>query len=108
MAYVVFFVLGVNIIALHFYWYTSLWWFDMPMHFLGGFFIGLFGFYFLPDKFLKVFLFVFLVGIGWEVFEVLVDKNISHNPFNLLDTLSDVFFDLSGGLSAIMYLWRKT
>ncbi len=108
MAYVVFFVLGVNLIAHKFFWYSSLWWFDMPMHFFGGVFIGLLGFYLFGDKFLKIFLFVLLVGLSWEAFEALIDKNISHNPFNIFDTASDIFFDLSGGLSAIIYLWRKT
>ncbi len=112
MTFMVFFIFIVNFLAMKFYWYSSLWWFDMPMHFLGGFFLGMLGIYILSLKdfnfseFLKIFLFVLVIGIGWEVFEVLVNQ-ISHNPFYILDTISDIFFDVSGGLSAILYLCQK-
>ncbi|MES2416531.1 MAG: hypothetical protein V4504_02435 [Patescibacteria group bacterium] len=112
MALMVFFIFIVNFLAMKFYWYSSLWWFDMPMHFLGGFFLGMIGLYLLlPKDFssayvFKLFLFVLVVGAGWEVFEIIVNQ-ISSNPFYILDTISDIFFDVSGGLSAILYLCRK-
>ena len=108
----IFSILVFNFIAMKLYWYTSIWYFDMPMHFAGGFFLGMLGIYifslesFLISNFYKIFLFVLVIGIGWEVFEVLVN-HISHNPFYILDTVSDVFFDISGGLSAILYLCQK-
>lgn len=108
----IFAILVVNVIAMKLYWYTSIWWFDMPMHFTGGFFLGLLGVYlfsleeYTVISLYKIFLFVLAVGIGWEVFEILVNE-ISHGPFYILDTISDVFFDVSGGLSAILYLCQK-
>lgn len=85
----------------------------MIMHFLGGFWVGLaYTYFFSPEKIsgrliLKTLLFVLTIGIGWEIFEIVVNDVISQNPFNLLDTSSDIFFDLSGGLCAILYLWKK-
>jgi hypothetical protein len=85
----------------------------MFMHFLGGFWAGLIILYFsfhqeLNLKFiLKILLSVFLAGFLWEMFEILVDKTISQNPFNVLDTLSDLFFDLGGGGASIFYVYRK-
>ena len=85
----------------------------MPMHFLGGFWIGLAFFYIFPPQsssintILKVLLLVLLIGIGWEVFEILTNNLIAQNPFNSLDTVSDVFFDLSGGAFAIWYFLKR-
>ena len=88
----------------------------MPMHFLGGFWVGLLALYFFADELsdekpfasiLKVFIFVLIIGLGWEVFEFFTDKFLSQNPFNILDTASDIFFDLSGGLCAILYVWKR-
>ena len=96
-----------------FYWYSSIWYFDMAMHFLGGFWLGLASLYLFPLKdtsfksILKIFLLVLLVGVGWEIFEVIVDRVITGNLFNTLDTISDICFDLAGGLSAILYFIKK-
>lgn len=85
----------------------------MIMHFLGGFWIGLASFYTfslqsVSDKLIfKILLLVLFIGLGWEVFEILVNDVMAQNSFNFLDTLSDIFFDLSGGLCAMLYLWKK-
>ena len=44
------------------------------------------------------------LGAGWEVFEIIFNNIIAGNSFDLPDTLSDIFFDLSGGLCAILYI----
>jgi hypothetical protein len=83
------------------------------MHFLGGFWVGLFLLWFLFEEnfsktfFLKIVLGVLLVGGLWEVYEVLINNIYAQNPFDALDTASDIFFDLSGGLCAILYLWKN-
>lgn len=116
LLYLVLFIFVVNFIANKFYWYYSVWYLDMIMHFLGGFWLGLVSLYFFSSKilpsysfllFLKILLFVLLVGLGWEVFELLFNNIVAQNPFNILDTSSDLFFDLSGGLCAILYIWKK-
>ncbi|MCX6755606.1 MAG: hypothetical protein NT068_03690 [Candidatus Nomurabacteria bacterium] len=119
MAIVIFFVFSLNLIAHKLYWYTSIWYFDMPMHFLGGFFIGLLGMYLLPyfsspllmgrlGGGLSIFLFVLIIGIGWEIFEIIFNNIIAGQYFNTLDTLSYIFFDLSGGLSAYFFILKKS
>ncbi|MBP6883669.1 MAG: hypothetical protein KBC06_00315 [Candidatus Pacebacteria bacterium] len=107
------FIFLLNTIASKFYWYSSIWWFDMPMHFMGGLFLGLLFIYLFSSKdvakteVLKILFWVLLFGIFWEFFELYFVNHIADNPFNLLDTSSDIFFDLAGGCVALVYLSNK-
>jgi len=113
LAFLIFFIFAVNYAAMKFYWYFSIWYFDMPMHFLGGFWLGLALIWLFSVKELsfkiifKIILGVFLIGIFWELFEVFVDKTIAQNSFNLLDTVSDMCFDLAGGGLSIIYFFKR-
>lgn len=112
LSYLIFFIFLVNFIAVKLYWYSAIWYFDMIMHFIGGFWVGLCFFYIFPGKnsisgILRAILFVLLVGIGWEVFEAIVNSLTVRDSFDYSDTFSDLFFDISGGLCAILYIWRK-
>ena len=123
LIYLIFFILIVNFLANKFYWYYAVWYFDMIMHSIGGFRVGLASTWFFDksesfksfpeSKILilklisKALLFVMLVAIGWEVFEFLVNDVIAQNPFDFIDTISDVFFGLFGGLCAILYICKK-
>jgi hypothetical protein len=115
----------LNFFANKFDWYSSIWYFDIIMHFLGGFWVGLLALYFfssisesfrlsrefkaLPGELiLKKLFFVFVIGIGWEIFEFIFTNIIAQIPFDVLDTLSDISFDVIGGLCVIIYLWKKT
>ena len=110
----VIFIFIVNYLAMKFYWYSSVWWFDMPMHFLGGLWLGLaFVWFFFNKEFnwkliLKIILGVLLIGILWEIFEVILNNYTTQLPFNTLDTLSDIFFDLAGGTFAVLYFLKRT
>ncbi len=110
----VLFIFLVNFLAMKFYWYSSIWWFDMPMHFMGGLWLGLvFVWFFWGQEFnyklvLKIILGVLIVGISWEVFEVLLNNYTIRDPFSTLDTISDVCFDLAGSFFAILYSLKKT
>ncbi|MCC7160715.1 hypothetical protein IT399_03285 [Candidatus Nomurabacteria bacterium] len=117
----------LNYGAVNLYWYSSIWYFDMIMHFLGGFWLSLFliwlfsfknsslGIYSGIDNelkgqidwklIIKIIFSVLLVGIIWEFYEIVVNDNFAKQPFNALDTLSDIFFDLAGGVSALFYLF---
>ncbi|MFA6524530.1 MAG: hypothetical protein WC264_01650 [Candidatus Paceibacterota bacterium] len=112
-ASLIIFIFVINYIAMKFYWYYSIWYFDMPMHFLCGFWVGLACIYIFSLKefnfqfILKVLICVFLIGFFWEIFEILVNKSITQNPFNILDTLSDMFFDLAGGGVSIIYFFKR-
>ena len=109
-----FFIFFADILADKFYWYYTVWWFDIIMHFWSGFWVALFFLYVFYDrnifsrKFLVVFLCVLLIGILWEVFELYVHNYIGKEPFRPLDTISDIFFDLLGGISAILYFFKRT
>jgi|SRR3989344_3755043 len=113
LIYLIFLILLVNFTANKLYWYSSIWYLDMIMHFLGGFWVTLTMFYiFSPKKVTlaliwKTLLFVLVVGIGWEWYEILVNEIIARNPFNYLDAFSDIAFDLAGGALAILYLFKR-
>jgi hypothetical protein len=83
------------------------------MHFLGGFWVSLAIIWFFHVKdvslklIFKIILGVLLIGFLWEVFEVVIDEIFSKNSFNVLDTISDIFLDLSGGCLAVLYFTKK-
>ncbi len=117
LTYLIFFILIVNFLAMKFHWYYSLWYFDMIMHFLGGAWLGLSILWLLFRKevipthvysslFLKVAAGVLIFGIGWEIYEFLVDYFIVFNfsRFNLSDTISDILCDFSGGMVALYFV----
>ena len=99
--------------------YWKYWWFDIPMHFFGGVFLGFLALYmymyvFKQKNFLKkrkwiimILIFVFVVGFGWELYEFFVDHTLTTRTPNYLDTISDLFFDLAGGCISIIFLIKK-
>ncbi len=115
LLYLIFFILVANFLANKFYWYSSIWYLDMIMHFLGGFWVALAFIYFFSPKIssfsilplLKVIFFVFLIGLGWELFEFLVYRMVPQYVFDISDTSSDLFFDLTGGFFAFWYFLKR-
>ncbi|MEK7219334.1 MAG: hypothetical protein AAB687_01505 [Patescibacteria group bacterium] len=111
----IFSILIVNYLAEKFYWYSAVWYFDMIMHFSGGLWVGLTAIWLLFGQksyldlsfILKILSSVLLIGICWELFEIIFYNYIAQNPFNILDTVSDLFFDLVGGLFAILYFGKR-
>ena len=99
-----------------FYWYSAMWWFDIPMHIMGGIFLALFAgaFFFrklLPLHFKEVvvtiLLFVLIVGLGWEIFEYLVQSVIKGAQLaNFPDSVKDMLMDLLGGVLASTFVLR--
>lgn len=119
-------VLVLNQIAVIFDLYYHYKWFDIPMHFLGGFVIGLFAIAILNrtiesiqfknksrfGKFISplfILGFVALIGIVWEWHEFLLDQinsvAVVHQP-SVGDTMADFVLDLFGGLIAMAFFWR--
>ncbi len=104
-------VFVLNFLGVYSFWYATIWWFDMLVHFLGGVFIGFLILYLFPKirqlslKHLLMYVVggVLLVGIGWEIFEVIVwyMTNSSANSFS--DSISDVICDTFGGLLALSF-----
>ena len=110
LIYLIFFILILDFLANKFFWYSSIWYLDIFMHFLGGFWVGLLFFYLFSFEkhslgvIFRALFFVFLIGVGWEVYEAFVNNAVAQNPFNFFDTASDIFFDLLGGFCAILYI----
>ena len=105
----------------NFFWYYTIWYFDMPMHFLGGLWLSLFFIWFFsltdfpryvfynhPDLklFLQTIVFVLIVGVLWEFFEFFTNNYIGRDQFNIMDTSSDIFFDLAGGNLGFYYFLK--
>lgn len=107
-------VAALHILAVVFFLYSFYWWFDIPMHFLAGFCIGLFflGLFCADDASRPAgsqrALFVALagslaVGLVWELFEYL--NGITFNAIGnyRLDTVKDVVMDVTGGYAAYLH-----
>ena len=104
---------SAHILALSFSLYWILWWFDIPMHFFGGLWVALTSFWLYitigsdknPSKrctALIVLLGVFIVGIGWEIFEYASGLSLGENF--ILDTTIDLIMDVLGGGLGLFYL----
>ncbi len=116
-AFLVVSIFFLNFLAMKFYLYYSIWYFDMIMHFLGGVWLGFFVAWMLlqgDDKFPrsyhafagKVLAGVIFLGVGWELYEAFVDYYLTSDlsRFTSIDTLSDIICDTSGGILAIYLL----
>ncbi|HAS80743.1 MAG: hypothetical protein UR25_C0003G0055 [Candidatus Nomurabacteria bacterium GW2011_GWE1_32_28] len=109
----IFFIFLLNYLAMKFHWYYSIWYLDMFMHFWGGVWLSSIFIWFFKLKeinlklVLSIILGVLLIGIFWEIFEIIVNKTTIENSFNILDTISDLSFDLAGGLFTIFYLFKN-
>lgn len=109
----------VHAVFTHFYLYWRLRWIDMPMHFLGGLWLGLAGIYIYKKIFPRTFYrknnlcvlataltTALLVGGLWEIIEL----NLTSTPCiarinSVMDTLSDLFCDLLGAcIGAILFI----
>ncbi len=100
---------GIHVLALKHYLYWHYIWLDVPVHFLGGLWLGLLGSWLLayrmmPARFLMVMATVSIVSIGWEVFEVAAGVPME-NSF-LLDTSIDISMDLLGGVMGYLVARR--
>lgn len=118
------FILAVHVIATANYWYWTIPWIDIPMHFFGGFWVAT-AFITLNSKFgvklpnylitlIAILSFVALIGVLWEFAEFLFDVFISSGGYakviqqDVADTLGDLFMDLLGGLTvATIFLIGK-
>jgi len=105
-----FIVSFLNKLALDNFLYWKFWWYDIMMHFLGGLVIGaiaLWAFYFfdyfknLNKSFLNIVFIsvsvVLIIGVGWEIFEVLVDPGYFREGY-VFDTILDLIMDTLGAI----------
>lgn len=93
-------------------------WIDIPMHFLGGVVIGLLAYFIfiayssrhensvqVRHAVTNVLLAVFLMGILWEVYEVIFNLTEEFNYWQ--DTLIDLLMDMSGGLAVAIWVVHR-
>jgi hypothetical protein len=112
LATLIIFVAILNYIAMKAMWYYIFWYFDMPMHFLGGVVLTLLVSYVLYNRITKedivpvlhILLAVLIIGVGWEVFEYVFNNVIAGQIWNMLDTLSDICFDMAGGVMGLFII----
>lgn len=94
-----------------------MWWFDIPMHIMGGIFLGfsagaLFFKALLPlsfkERMVTILLFVLVFGLGWELFEYFVQSVIRGSQLaNIGDSAKDMLMDLLGGIIASYFVLRR-
>jgi hypothetical protein len=112
----IFFIWAINSLANMFYWYSAMWWFDIPMHILGGAFLALLlGAIFFKKLIslnkkeitITILLGVVIVGAGWEVFEYVVQHMIKGLPLaNFPDSIKDMLMDIIGGFLASFFVLK--
>jgi len=112
-------LLLVNFLAMKGSLYYIFWWFDMPMHIIGGFWSGLIIVLIFFKRFKNkgltnnkrsiIFFLagIFFIGILWELYEYFIELFIRFDIANLVDSISDLFFDLAGGVILIIGLKNK-
>lgn len=106
----------INYFAMKFHWYSIVWWFDMPMHTLGGIWVALVSLFvyrfrrttvediFKPRMiFVIALLSVLIIGLLWEIFEFGMENIGTVDLANPIDSLSDLCFDLAGGVIGALY-----
>jgi hypothetical protein len=85
----------------------------MPMHFLGGYFLGLLMLLVIAytdkqssnrEKIIITLLGVFVVGVMWEGYEYAIQILTGSNLANPLDSTADLFFDMAGGIFSLILL----
>jgi len=107
--------LALHLLASKFFWYFSIFWFDMLMHFIGGFVVGTA--YLLGNRFLgrsqvrkkHLLIFVLIISLLWEAYEYIV-QYIFHidGIATLADSISDLGFDMLGALLLIFVLYLNS
>ncbi len=118
-----FLILSIVIAILHYislklYLYWTVSWFDILMHFLGGFLIAIFAIFILYSfsdfenlKKHKIFVWSLIliltlsVGLTWELWEIFV--GFTNTLKDLGDTVLDLIMDLIGAFFAIIYSRKK-
>lgn len=85
--------------------YWHFWWYDVMMHFIGGFAIASF-FFIFTNNWKRSFVAMLFVAIGWEIFEYLFNIEVLEGLKYTLDTIKDLCMDSLGAFLAI-YINKK-
>jgi len=118
--FVLILIVVLHFFGAHFFWYWTYKWFDIPMHFLGGLWVALttlwISCYFghinsivnYKLKTLLIVLFsVIVIGISWEIFEIIGKITFIQDVGYWSDTLGDLLNDFLGGIVAYLYFIKR-
>lgn len=111
---------GHSVIGMYYDAYYKLPYFDKLLHFFGGFGFAIFA-YTLLKTYIKIepsrpllFTFILLILLGvtlgtiFELIEFTVDRLFKeHNQHGLIDTDTDLLFDLIGAFTAGVYMFKR-
>ena len=117
----------VNVASFYFDWYLKYFWFNMVLHFLGGFFMAMLMANYLKENIssgskIKNMLVILgatiFVGVVWEFAEYIANQTLAEPVYkyfqtrvyfmgDLDDTVNDLFMDLMGALSFVFVYKNK-
>jgi uncharacterized membrane-anchored protein len=112
LAAIVVLICLVNGSALYWHLYFTIRWLDIPVHLLGGFWVGSFALYMYYRRknaradrssiFVASLAFssALLIGLFWELYEYYVNSAANLYECDMVDTLSDLANDAIGAISA--------
>lgn len=108
-----FFLAVLTWIAVRHFLYWRIWWFDIPMHVLGGVWAGLCAAWLLARRghaFSLVWClsFAFAVGVAWEIFEYSEGIATSRYLSYPMDTAKDLAMDLFGAAAGYLLAHRMS
>ncbi len=91
--------------------YYEIWWLDIPMHILGGalfalLFVNLSTYFKLKLEVKSLLIFVFFVGLVWEVYEYSMYVYFNYDWGGMYDSIKDLFDDMLGA-SIALYINNK-
>lgn len=117
MMMLVWVIFVLNTLAFQYYWYWMYPWFDNPMHFLGGLWLGGTIIWILKTRHTEegktvsmcryaVYIIggAMIIGVLWELFEFSLDTFITFRVNDIVDTLSDLSMDFLGTTAAYVIL----
>jgi hypothetical protein len=110
-------IFALNLLADVFFWYETIWWFDILMHFLGGLFVSLLIIWIfypylsnLPKRnlFIYIILGTLIVALSWELFEFSVWTIFDLKEIiDMKDSISDIIVGTLGGLLGTHYFLQR-
>ena len=103
---------ALNLVAIGFYFYWTISWFDYLMHFLGGLTLATVVIWMLKlenrsyKNFITLFIIVMIAGVGWELIEYVYNLTDSTEPY-AIDTTKDLVMDAVGTVAAYYIILRS-
>lgn len=105
-------IVGINVVAYTLHLYFYIWWLDIVVHTLSGFWVGAFMTTVIVRSLAPVVLsshrwiifwaalgVTMTIGVVWEMFEFSFDQFVRFAPHEMGDTFSDLLCDLLGGIT---------